>query len=137
MIETLNSSSERSSILHKESKLKLNLEIHCSADVTVVHCQGRIVYRDEAVALSSQIAALLPDTRQLVLELSDVEMIDSAGLGELALLLTWSRATGCSIKLAAPSRRVRQLLELTNLASVFEIHPTLEEAVLAFRGQPA
>jgi anti-sigma B factor antagonist len=121
----------------KESKLKLKLQIRYTDDVTVVHCQGRIAYRDEAVELSDKIADLLPHTRQLILELSGVEMIDSAGLGELALMLTCARATGCSIKLAAPSKRVRHLLELTNLASVFEIHPAVEDAVLGFRGQPA
>jgi anti-sigma B factor antagonist len=64
-------------------------------------------------------------------------MIDSAGLGELALLLTWARALGCTIKLAAPNHRVQELLALTNLASVFEIHPTLETAMLGFRQQLA
>ena len=122
---------------YKESKLKLHLQIRAADDVTVVSCKGRIAYRDEAVELSGKIADLLPHTRQLVLELSGVEIMDSAGLGELALMLTWARATGCSIKLAAPNQRVRQLLELTNLDSVFEIHPCLEDAVLAFGGQPA
>ena len=121
----------------KESKLKLRVEIQALDDVTVVSCRGRIAYRDEAVELSGKIAGLLPYTRQLVLELSEVEMMDSAGLGELALMLTWARATGCAIKLAAPNKRVRQLLQLTNLDSVFEIHPRLEEAVLAFGGQLA
>jgi anti-sigma B factor antagonist len=121
----------------KESKLKLHLKIHAADDVTVVSCRGRIAYRDEAVELSCKIAGLLPHTRQLVLELSEVEMMDSAGLGELALMLTWARAMGCSIKLAAPNPRVRHLLQLTNLDSVFEIHPRLEDAVLAFGGQLA
>ncbi len=112
--------------------MNLNLEIRSADDVTVVHCRGRIAYRDEAVELSGKIAGLLPYTRQLVLDLSGVEMMDSAGLGEMALMLTWARATGCSIKLAAPNQQVRHVLELTNLASVFEIHPRLEDAVLAF-----
>jgi anti-sigma B factor antagonist len=121
----------------KESKLRLNIEI-CTTDyVTVVSCTGRIVYRDEAVELSEKIAGLLPTTRQLIIELSGVEIIDSAGLGELALMLTWARAMGCTIKLAAPSDRVQHLFELTNLASVFEIHPTLEAALPGFREQPA
>jgi len=117
--------------------LKLNLEIRSADDVTIVHCYGRIVYRDEAVQLSEKIAGLLPYTRQLVLDLSGVEMMDSAGLGEMALMLTWARATGCSIKLAAPIQQVRNVLELTNLASVFEIHAKLEDALLAFGGQLA
>jgi anti-sigma B factor antagonist len=125
-----------SQLENKESKLRLNIEIRTTDDVTVISCTGRIVYRDEAVELSEKIAGLLPSTRQLIIELSGVEIIDSAGLGELALMLTWARAMGCAIKLAAPSDRVQHLLELTNLASVFEIHPTLETALLGFSEQP-
>ena len=40
---------------HKESKLKLSLETRYRGDVLIVHCQGRIVYRDEAVALSKDV----------------------------------------------------------------------------------
>ena len=117
--------------------MKLNLEIRETDDVTVIHCQGRIAYRNEAVALSDKVAELLPDSRQIVLELSGVEMIDSAGLGELVSILVWAQAGGCSIKLAAPRQNVREVLLLTNLASVFEIHPTVDAAVLASRGQMA
>jgi anti-sigma B factor antagonist len=121
----------------KESKVKLNLEIRETEDVTVIHCRGRIAYRDEAVALHNKVAELLPDSQQIVLELSGVEMIDSAGLGELVGILMSARASGCSIKLAAPRQNVREVLLLTNLASVFEIHPTVDEAVLTSRGQMA
>ncbi len=121
----------------KESKLKLSLEIRATEDITVVHCRGRIVYRDEAAALSDKVAGLLPRTRRLVLELSAVDMIDGAGLGELAVILMWAQAGGCSVKLAAPSDRIRKLLVLTNLTSVLEIYPTLDDAILSFRGQVA
>jgi anti-sigma B factor antagonist len=117
--------------------LKLSLEIRTTEDVTVVYCAGRIAYRDEATTLSDKVAELLPHTRQLVLELSAVEMVDSAGLGELVTLLRDAQASGSSIKLAAPTRQIHGLLQLTNLDSVFEIHPTLEDAVLSFRGQTA
>ena len=117
--------------------MKLSLEIRATEDITVVHCRGRIVYRDEAAALSDKVAGLLPRTRRLVLELSAVEMIDGAGLGELAVILMWAQAGGCSVKLAAPSDRIRKLLVLTNLTSVLEIYPTLDDAILSFRGQVA
>jgi anti-sigma B factor antagonist len=121
----------------KESRLKLTFKIRANDDVTVVYCEGRIAYRDEAAALSDRVADLLPHARQLVLELSAVEMIDSAGLGELVALHKWARACGSSIKLAAPTRRILDLLQLTNLVSIFEVHPTLEDAMLSFRGQTA
>ncbi len=117
--------------------MNLSLEICSNDDVTVVFCRGRIAYREEAAALSGKVAALLPQARHLVLELSGVEMIDSAGLGELLVMLMCARASRCSMKLAAPRKHVRGLLELTNLASVFEIHPSLDDAILSCRGQVA
>jgi anti-sigma B factor antagonist len=121
----------------QESKLKLNVTIRPQDDVMIVHCQGRIVYRDEATSLSDKIVRLLPDARKLVLDLSCVEMIDSAGLGELVVLYVWAQAKGNSIKLAGPDRRIRELLELTNLSSVFPIHSTLDEALFSWNNTQA
>lgn len=120
----------------RESKVKLNLEVcTINGEATVVYCRGRVAYGKEAAALSRSVAELLPQTRHLLLELSGVEMIDSAGLGELVGILRWARVCGCAVKLVAPRRQVRQLLELTNLASVFEIHSSLEEAAPGLDGK--
>jgi anti-sigma B factor antagonist len=113
--------------------LKLDLETRAIDDVTVLYCRGRFTYRDEATAFSQKIAELLPDTRWLVVELSGLETIDSAGLGELVVVHMWIRASGCSLKLAGANPRVRQVLELTNLLSVFDVHPTLGDALLSFQ----
>jgi anti-anti-sigma regulatory factor len=45
----------------------------------------------------------------------------------------WIRASGSSLKLAGANPRIRQLLELTNLLSVFDVHPTLDDALLSFQ----
>ena len=116
---------------NKELELKLSLEIRWLDDVAVVACKGRIVFRKEAAALSDAVAELLPQTRQLVLELSQVEAVDGAGLGELLAMLPRAQASGCAMKLVGLSKRVREVLELTRVASVFEIHPSVEEALLA------
>jgi anti-sigma B factor antagonist len=121
----------------EESNVKLKMDVCEIEDVTVIRCQGRIAYRDEALALSEKVTELLPNTHQLVLELSGVEMIDSAGLGELVVALMWAQANNCSIKLAAPRKTIGELLQLTNLSSVFEIYSTVDDAVLASRGQLA
>lgn len=119
-------------VLHKESKLKLSLETRNSGDVIVVHCQGRIVYRDEASALSQLMGELLQDGSKVVLDLSGVSSIDSAGIGELVLLYTRAQSQKAEMKYASPSPLVRDLLGLTNLDSVFEIHPSLCDALAAF-----
>jgi len=120
-------------IQHKESKLKLSLETRNRGDVMIVHCHGRIVYRDEAAALSRLAGEILENTSKVVFDLSGVSSIDSAGIGELAQLHTWAQSKCADLKFANPSPLVRGLLDLTNLDSVLEIHPSLGEALAAFQ----
>jgi len=123
--------------LDKESKLKLRVEARNHGDVIVVHCQGRIVYRDEAAALSRVVGEVLDNGSKLVLDLGGVSSMDSAGIGELALLQTWAQERKAELKCAAPSSVVRVLLDLTNLDSVLEVHATVESAIESFRTQLA
>ena len=117
---------------HKESKLKLSLETRNRGDVVIVHCQGRIVYRDEAAALSRVAGAVLQQSRKLVIDLSGVSSMDSAGIGELVLLQTWAQEKSVSLKCAGPNSLVCALLELTNLDSVLEVHSSVDAAVQSF-----
>jgi len=117
----------------KESKLKLSLETRHRGDVVIVYCQGRIVYRDEAAALSCVVGTVLENGGKVVLDLSGVSSIDSAGIGELVLLHTWAQSRNADLKWASPSPLVRDLLDLTNLDSVLDIHPSLSEALAAFQ----
>ena len=63
----------------KESKLKLSLETRQRGEVVIVHCEGRIVYRDEASALSSVVSEALERQGKVVLDLSGVSAGDSTG----------------------------------------------------------
>jgi anti-anti-sigma factor len=118
----------------KELKLKLSLETRNCGDVIIVHCQGRIVYRDEAAALSRVVGEVLQAERNVVLDLSGVSSMDSAGIGELALLQTWAqKRENATFKCAGPNPLVKTLLGLTNLDSVMEVHPSLDAALASFR----
>jgi anti-sigma B factor antagonist len=118
--------------LHKEPKLKLSLETRNHGDVIIVHCQGRIVYRDEAAALSRLVSQALQSTSKLVLDLSGVSSMDSAGIGELALMQSWAQGKSVTFKCAGPNNLVRNLLDLTNLNSVLEIHSSVDDALESF-----
>jgi anti-sigma B factor antagonist len=119
--------------LDKESKLKLSVEAQNHGDVIIVHCQGRIVYRDEAAALSRVVGEILHQGSKLVLDLSGVTSMDSAGIGELALLQTWAQERNAELKCAGASTVVQTLLDLTNLDLVLDVHPTLDSAIESFR----
>ena len=96
-----------------------------------MRCEGRIVFGHEVHSLSSTVANILPSAQRIVIDLSGIELVDSAGLGELVLLHLWAEAAGKALKFAGPLGSVRRLLELTNLLAVFDVYPTLAEAMAA------
>src|SRR4051812_2487791 len=63
--------------------MELKLSQRNVSGVTVVECSGRIIFGDEAALLRETVKAMLPDTRQIVLNLKNVSYIDSGGLGTL------------------------------------------------------
>jgi anti-sigma B factor antagonist len=115
----------------KELKLKLSLEMRNHGGVMIVHCQGRIVYRDEAAVLARVVGEVLQQAKHLVLDLSGVSSIDSAGMGELAQLRAQAQSRNVDLKCAGPNVLVRTLLDLTNLDTVLEVHPSVEAALAA------
>jgi anti-sigma B factor antagonist len=68
----------------------------------------------------------------LVLDLGGVEYMSSAGLREMVRVLKRVKRTGGDLRIASPSDRVREVLELAGLDSIFEIYPTQVEAVGSF-----
>jgi anti-anti-sigma factor len=119
--------------VNKGWKLKLSLETRNCGDVVIVHCEGRIVYRDEASALSRLVGEFLQYGSRVVLDLSGVSSIDSAGIGELILLHTQARSQKAEMKYASPRPLVREVLGLTNVDSVLEIHASVCDALEAFQ----
>jgi anti-sigma B factor antagonist len=98
----------------------LTLEIERINDKAIVRCHGQLVSGFTDV-LYSKVRPLIPDTKRIVLDLSDVNYMDSLGLGTLVSLYTSARAAGCEMQLLNIGKRIRELLGLTNLLSVFTI----------------
>ncbi len=127
------SPSRASSTIEKrnEKRLQMTLEAGQSGSALVLHCQGRIIFSSEARALSSIVAEALPSARRMVVALAGIDSVDSGGLGELVLTHMWAEAAGYTLKFASPKKSVRQLFEVTNLVSVFDIYASVPEAMAA------
>jgi len=108
--------------------LVLSLEA-ANPGALVLHCQGRIIFRSEACALSSLIAEVLPAAQRMVVDLGSVTSLESEALGELVLCQMWAEAAGYDLKFSTSSPSIRQLFEATNLASVFDVHSSVEGAL--------
>lgn len=109
--------------------MKLSVETRQSGDITIVHCEGRVVYRDEAIILSRVVKAALGDSQEVIIDLTSVLDMDSAGLGELVFLQMAAEDQGRRLKLAGANSLVTELFELTRLSSIFQIFASLEDAL--------
>jgi anti-sigma B factor antagonist len=121
----------------KDARLKLSVNVSEFGETVILHCEGRICFRDEAMLLSRRAGPFLEDHRNLILDLACARMLDSAGVGELVLIYMRASAAECTVRIASPNKRVRDLLELTNVASLFEIYPTVEEALASLSREVA
>jgi anti-sigma B factor antagonist len=97
----------------------LNLEVYVQEGATVVRCSGRLTAGVTA-KLREQIKDLILPAKLVVLDLTDLEHMDSAGLGAIVALYVSARRAGCGLRLINFNRRVRELLGMTNLLSIFE-----------------
>ena len=95
-----------------ENMLTINVE--SISEVVVLRCSGRIVCGHETALLCS---AMQQESRNVVVDLTEVDAIDAAGVGALLSL----QAAGVYLRLLNPSRRVREILKVTRLNSIFEI----------------
>ncbi len=117
----------------KETPLQLKLSNRIEDGVLVLDCVGRIVFGDESAYLRDTVKQLLLEYKRIVMNLGEVNYIDSGGLGTLVALYTSATSAGASIKLASLTKRVGDLLQVTKLLTVFEVYDTEEKALQAFR----
>jgi anti-sigma B factor antagonist len=102
-------------------------------DVVVLDVSGRITLGEGNVMLRDIVRDLSDKgTNRIVLNLNEVHYIDSSGLGELVKTHTTIRNKGGELKLASLSKRVHDLLEMTRLASVFDIQKDESSAIQSF-----
>jgi anti-anti-sigma factor len=100
--------------------MPLHIKSEQTGDVAVLQCSGRIV-RGEAIHFLREAVTGLKQPRMVVLDLTDVEMLDGGGLGMLVFLHRWTRDHGIQLKLVNPSAFVREMLDRTHLSCVFNI----------------
>src|SRR5271154_2887852 len=95
----------------------LDLHTYPWEDATVVRCTGRLT-AETSPHLKTEVKALLPHKRRL--DLSELGYMDSSGLGTLVALYISAKGAKCEMQLLNLSPRIRELLSITNVLSVFE-----------------
>jgi anti-anti-sigma factor len=98
----------------------LTLVVERTGDDAEVRCSGRLVagVNDR---LYLEVSRLIPNSKRILLDLTDLTHMDSTGLGTLVRLYVSAKSAGCTLLLFNIGRPIRQLLGLTHLLSVFEV----------------
>ena len=113
--------------------MSLQIETRVNGDVTTIACNGDIRLGEGTSLFRNTLRELLKSgVRKIILDLGEVNYLDSTGIGEMVGGYTSAHASGASIRMARLPQKVYALLQITRLVTVFEIYDSEEEALKSF-----
>ncbi len=102
--------------------------------VTVVDLSGRITLGEGSVVLRDTVRDIVAKgDKKILLNLGDVTYIDSSGIGELVSAFTSVRNQGGELKLLNLTKKVKDLLQITKLYTVFDVKDDEASAIAAYK----
>ena len=96
----------------------LTFNIEHKGSTALVHCHGRL-YAGVCNNLYKTVHPLIPSSKRIILDLTDLTSVDSMGLGTLVRLYVSAKSGGSCLELINLGKQVRELLGITNLLSLF------------------
>ena len=113
--------------------MSVKVTIHEADGVSVVGLNGRIVLGEESGVLREAVKGLMAaGKKKIVLNMSNVTYIDSAGLGILVAAYVSAKTQGALIRLCALGHKFREVLQITRFLTIFEVYDTPEAAIDSF-----
>lgn len=114
----------------------MNIDVRNIGDVTIVDFKGRLAAGVGDEVLPQIIDEILDHgTKKILLNLSEMDYIDSNGLGEIVQSYKNAQRSQASLRLLKPQDRVAKSLRLTNLLPLFTVYETEAEALKAFKSE--
>ena len=99
----------------------LSLRTYVEGDATIVQCTGMLTAGLTGI-LRDEVKSHIPQSKKVVLDLTDLTKMDSLGLGTIVGLYVSAKASGCTLILINLSPRVRDLFRITNVWSILEVY---------------
>ena len=113
--------------------MSVKLNTRQVGDVSVVDVAGRITLGEGSSALRDTLRDMVANNqKKILLNLGDVSYIDSSGIGELVSGFTSVTNSGGQLKLLGLTKRVKDLLQITKLYTVFDVHEEESTAIRSF-----
>ena len=113
---------------------QLSISERAAGDVTVLDLSGKITIGEGSVQLREKVRQLLEGGKsKILLNLGDVSYVDSSGIGELVSSYTTVNKAGGQLKLLNLTKKIQDLLAITKLLTVFEMHEAEDGALSSFK----
>jgi len=97
----------------------LELQLDRQPHATIVRCRGYVVIETWA-ELATTLRHLIPEGKPIRVDLSEVEMVDSVGIGSFVSVWASAKKADCDLKFRNPNKRVQDVVEITRLHDLFE-----------------
>ncbi len=111
----------------------MKIDTRSVGDVHVLDCSGKITLGEGTMAVRNTVREVLKNGgKKIVLNLSDVNYIDSSGIGELVSSFTTVTNQGGQLKLLNLTKKIHELLAITKLLTVFQVFDNEQAAVSSF-----
>jgi anti-sigma B factor antagonist len=112
----------------------MKIETRTIGDITVLDCSGKITLGEGTMAVRNKVRDILKsDGKKIILNLGDVNYIDSSGIGELVSTYTTVTNGGGQLKLLNLTKKLHELLQITKLLTVFQVFENEQSALASFR----
>jgi anti-sigma B factor antagonist len=113
---------------------ELNIRERQAGDVTILDLEGKITIGEGSVSLRTAIRRLIEEgKKKILLNLAGVSYVDSSGIGELVSSYTTINREGGQLKLLKLTQKIKDLLTITKLLTVFDVYDDESEALNSFK----
>jgi anti-sigma B factor antagonist len=111
----------------------MKIENRTVGDVHILDCSGKIMLGEGTMAVRNSVREVLKNGgKKIVLNLGDVNYIDSSGIGELVSSFTTVTNQGGQLKLLNLTKKIQELLAITKLLTVFQVYDSEQAALASF-----
>jgi anti-sigma B factor antagonist len=111
----------------------MKIEMRTVGDIRILDCSGKITLGEGTMAVRNTVRDILKDNgKKIILNLADVNYIDSSGIGELVSTYTTVTNNGGQLKLLSLTKKIHELLQITKLLTVFQVFDSEEAALKSF-----
>jgi anti-sigma B factor antagonist len=111
----------------------MKIEMRTIGDIRILDCSGKITLGEGTMAVRNTVRDILKDNgKKIILNLANVNYIDSSGIGELVSTYTTVTNNGGQLKLLHLTKKIHELLQITKLLTVFQVFDSETTAVASF-----